>query len=384
MSDFAPVVDNSISQAPANAAPEVQAAPAPTAPTFEPGTRTPEVLSALLDGADPAQLFSGTIEQPTEEAIVPPITQPVTVPPVIEPGKIPDKFKNEDGSLNADALLKSNRELEAVLGRQGDELGRYRGLHTKVESLEGLIQGIVAGQVAPPQGQPQPPAAPEPEKGFELTPELRSQLEEEFIDDPVGLYTKLIELQKPFLMKEALKEVQPILDQVKPVIEEQERNQVVQNLSEQMLTFAENNPDWYDLKPAMKQIVQRYPHLETVDNAVEIIYQMAKGFTLPPVRVNNPVASQPVTPDNPVQPQQPTQPLMVEDMLKDPATRAKILADPEIKAEMAKALITNTIENAPPIMLGNQPGGIAPIAPQEKPKSVREASGMLSRFLKSQ
>jgi hypothetical protein len=285
------MVDNSISQAPANAAPDIQAAPAPI-PTFEPGTRTPDVLDALLSGADPAQLFGGQPDQPPEGAIDPLSNEPANQPQANEPGEdIPDKFKNQDGTLNVTALLKANKELEGVLGRQGDELGQYRGLQPRIEMLEGLLrQAIASGQMAPPQGQPQPepPAPAEPEKGFELTPELKAQLEEEFIDDPVGLYARLIEIQKPFLMKEALKEQQPLLEKLQPLLEDYEFNQKVSTLAQDMAAFADKTPDFWQYRPIIIELANKYPALESIQGAPEILYNMAKGMAGQVHPENNP------------------------------------------------------------------------------------------------
>ena len=76
----------------------------------------------------------------TEPAVVE--TEPAAAieSPVVGNIAIPDKFKNADGSVNAESLLKSYVSLEQKLGEQGNQLGQVQTLQQKIEELTGIVQ----------------------------------------------------------------------------------------------------------------------------------------------------------------------------------------------------------------------------------------------------
>ena len=351
------IVDNSTSaQSQVPAAPEPVAAPAtePVQPQQDavPGARSMDTLHALLDGADPNTLFN----QQTAAAATPPQTEPEPVEPtpspVSEPSvidQIPAKFKNPDGTVNTEALLKSYVGLERVLGEQG----------TKMGTLERQLRE--AQPPAQPKQEPAPQAQPEPAPEPEWTPPTI----DEYYEDPLGAMEKMMQKQAADMQKAIQEAVKPLA----PLVESHQYTQQVNHFTEQVKAFAETNPDIYELGPEMERVVQDFEtqgiDITKMPNAVRHIYNEAKVRTV----------------QNQLPPQAPP---TIEDMLKDPAMRAKILADPNITAEITKGYVNQVADGAPPVVIGTQPGGTPISVPSEKPRSAREASSMFSRFLKSQ
>lgn len=344
-------VDNSASSSPepVQVAPE-GATQAPTqeqqAPVFQPGDRSPELLQAILDGADPTTLFSA---QP-EAAAEPEPQQPIAQEPPVQPEpQIPDKFRNSDGTLNANALLKSYMDIERAYGEQGNRMGQM------IREFQQLRETIQQGQ-QPQTQQAQPEHEPEPE----LTPE---QELEKYYEDPVGFQRA----REQKLLETVQKMVQEAIQPLNPVVEKMEYDRKVRDFAQQIAEFTADgrNADYYDLAPQMQQIINKYGDaITSLPNAVEVIYTMAKG-TIPP-------------------PAPPEPPPTVEQMLTDPNIRQKIVSDPNIVAEITKGYVQEVKSGAPPVVLGTQQGGVPLAAPSEKPRSVREASSIFSRFLRQQ
>lgn len=370
-----PVVDNPMPSAAPAAAPEQTPAATPTPAT--PSPRSTDMLNALLDGADPGSLglttppAAATPPQPAAPAAPP--AQPgqgpaAAAPNPGEPGiEIPDKFKNPDGTPNTEALMKSYIGMEKVLGEQGNKLGQMGQMQNELLQLRNIVQQLSAPPPGQP-GQPQAPAAPAEEAPkfpweVEMTAEEKEIAQEEYFADPIAAIAKRDQQTMKAMehrMNEMLKNV---LEPLAPVVESHQHGQQVQTFTEQIGAFKSSGvaPDFDAFTPQMTQIVEQYGDwLETLPNPIEVVYRMAKGMA----------ASTPAAPA-------PT----LEDMLKDPASREKILADPSIQTEIARNYVSKVASNAPPVVIGAQPGGVAPAAPGERPTSVREAGKMFSRYL---
>jgi hypothetical protein len=366
MPEITPVVDNSsATPSPAPVTPEpvvtepvVQSAPAQT---FEPGSRDPKLLEALLQGADPNSLF----KQPTPAAPVepqPPVTPPATPPaqppqpdPAVEPQvDIPDKFKNPDGSVNVPALAKSYIEAQKLIGDQGNRLGQVNQLINEFQQMKSVIEQLQQGGQPPAQvqqpGQPQQQPQPEPE----LTEEQELEL---YYENPVAYQKK----QSEKLLKQVQNMLQEGLKPVVPLVQENLYNKQVATYQEQVEKFVADpqHGDFYELLPLMQNVIDQNPWIEQVPNAVEVAYNMAKGM-------------------RPAPPPPPT----VEQLLQDQNYRQKILSDPTIQAEIRKSYVQDVQQGAPPMTIGSQPGGVSVSTPAERPKSAREAGTMLARMFR--
>jgi hypothetical protein len=373
------LVDNSVSSAsPAPAAPKPAATP-PTPPAPEasqaqiaaPAQRDPAVLSAILEGADPATLFGGQPEQPPAAATLPqaaaqqPPANTGQGPEVVE---VPDKFKNPDGTINSDALLKSYVGLEKVLGDQGNKLGQYE---RQLQEAAQFIQAVQRMEVqAPPGQQGQPPTAPPQEEvpkfpwEVEMTPEEREAALEEFYADPLEAQAKRDQQTIMAMEYRMQKTLENVLKPLAPIVEKQQYEAEVNNYAAQLQNFAQAHPDVQEILPAMQVIAQAMGSSAIKameanrENPLDAIYAAAKAL-------HRPAPPPPPTP---------------EQLIADPNYRQKIVTDPNIKNEILKSTITGIKDGQPPPVIGSQVG-VPPATPSEKPKSAREATSMLSRML---
>lgn len=376
----APVDNSTPAVTPAPAAPESgsaapaspQATPAPAAaptPQFQPGDRSLSALEAILsmpEGADPATLFqapaAATEPQPAEQ------TPPAATEPPAQSGQdpqaalavqIPDKFKNPDGTINSDALMKSYIGMEKVLGEQGNKLGAMTQL---------LQEMATKGQ---PPAQAAPPAEPQPAEEIpkfpweeEMTPEEKEKALEEFYADPLAAQAKRDQQTIKAMEHRMQKTLENVLRPLAPVVERQQHDAEVTHYTGQLQTFAQTHADVQEVLPAMKLVAEAIgTHAikameKAGQNPLEAIYTVAKGL-------HRPAPPPPPTP---------------EQLIADPNYRQKIVADPNIKNEILKGQMEAAQKGAPPPVIGAQLGGIPPAAPAEHAGSAKEAGRMAAKF----
>ena len=347
-------VDNSVlSQTPAPAtlepaAPE-PAAPEPAAPEpaqAGPPQPDPSMLEAILNGADPATLLSGQLEQPPVAAQPPQPAVPIPAEPRFE---IPDKFKNPDGTPNVEALSKSYMEIERAFGEQGDRLGK----------AERQLQELFMPPVAPSPEEPKFPWE------VEMTPEEKEKALEEFYADPLSAQGKRDQQTIKTMEHRMQKTLETVLEPLVPMVERHQYETEVAHYTDQLSQFAQVHPDIQDLLPEMEAMGgmlgrEAIKAMEAAGKSpLEALYQTAKSLHKPAQ-------------------------LTPEQLINDPSYRQKILADPNIKNEILKSHVTAVKEGQPPLVIGAQPGGLIPATPSEKPKSVREATSMVNRWLRGQ
>lgn len=331
----------------APAAPEPTAAPTPDTNQTVTGARTIDTLHALLDGADPAMLFGQ--QQSPAAANTPQPAEPPAEPAPTEPRfEIPDKFKNPDGSINNEAILKSYMGMEKVLGEQGNKLGLYE---RQLQEAAQIIQQFQQPQTPPAPAEPAPP--PEPE--------WAAPTMDEYYEDPLGTVNKLLEKQAKDMMNQFKESLKPLT----PVVQKHQYESEVQIYSNRLAEFAQANPDIMDILPEMQTIGEMLGReaikaLEASGkDPIQLMYNTAKSLHKPA----------PPSPDQ---------------LLKDQGFRQKILSDETIKNEFLKSHVQAVKGGAPPPVIGSQPGGMPPATPSEKPRSAREATSMVSRWLRGQ
>lgn len=359
-------VDNSASVSPAPAAPEPAAAPTPEvtpestpAQVSGPPQRDPAILKAILDGADPSTLF-GNPEPPAELTQQPAQTPDSAPPALAEPRiKIPDKFLNPDGTPNIEAMAKSYTELERAFGDQGNKLG------TMTQLMQELINSREGQPAAPPAQTAQPEPAKEDIPLFpweeEMSPEEKEQALEEFYADPLAAQAKRDQKTIKAMEYKFQKTLENVLKPLTPVVEKQQYEAEVNNYTNLLNDFAQAHPDVQEVLPAMQIVAGGMGQAaikameKAGQNPLETLYTIAKGLHRP----------EPPTP---------------EQLIADPNYRQKIVTDPNIKNEILKSTVTGIKEGQPPPVIGSQ-AGVPPATPSEKPKSVKEATSMLSRML---
>lgn len=108
-----------------------------------------------------------------QQETAPPVGQEVAKPEVpelkteLKPDvNVPDKFKNPDGSINVDSLLKSYGEAEKVVGRQLNVESQIKQLSEQNQQLQQALEQV---KKAVPQPEPEPELTAE--QIAQMTPE---------------------------------------------------------------------------------------------------------------------------------------------------------------------------------------------------------------------
>lgn len=269
--------------------------------------------------------------------------KPDATPKAPEPQpEVPDKFKNPDGSLKVDALVKSYISMESMYGKQGQQMNELQ------QTVKALQQQITQ------QAQAANDKAPE---GDQLSPEeLQAQAEaeiekfwEEYNENPREAIAKLV--------REAMKtELEPITQKVAPIIEEKEHQARIDRWAEKVTAAKKDRPDFEAMVPAMKEVIAEYGDLLTSrDDAVEMAYNLAKAK-----QAQTAPASKPAT---------------VEDLLNNPEVINKLIQDPKIKNQVLAAHMQDIKNNPAPPVIGS--GGVPPSTAPVDLKDVKTAKEAL-------
>lgn len=222
-------------------------------------------------------------------------------------------------------------ELNRTLQQKNQQL---QEMQQRLQQYEQMVQAFQ--QFQQPLVQQQPP---------QPSPEELERMKEEFLNK---FYENPLEALNEYVQR-------VINEQVKPVIEPIQRERQWQEQAQQLM---QKYSDFQTYVPQMQQIVEQNPGLAELPNALEVLYLMAKGMTAQP---------------------QPTP----EQLLSDPQFRQKILQDESIRNEVLKQYMQSkqqTNQQTPPVM-GRQPGGTAPAAPEEQPKTLRDGTRAFLRWL---
>lgn len=279
-------------------------------------------------------------DAPPEDGAPKPETTPKASEP--QPLDVPDKFKNPDGSLKVDALVKSYTSMESMYGKQVQQMNELQ------QTVKALQQQITQ------QAQTVNAQAP---KEDQLTPEeLQAQAEaeiekfwEEYNENPREAIAKLV--------RDAMKtELEPITQKVAPIIEEKEQQARIDMWAEKVTAAKKDRPDFEAMVPAMKEIIAEYGDLITSrEDAVEVAYNLAKAKQAQ------------ATPA--------TKPATVEDLLKDPEVLQKLIQDPNIKNQVLAAHMQDIKNNPAPPVIGS--GGVPPATAPVDLKDMKTAKEAL-------
>lgn len=203
-----------------------------------------------------------------------------------------------------------------------------------------MIQQFQSQQAPAAPQQPQGPTAEEMES-------FSQEYMDKFYENPVEANKMLFE--SPYMQDVINQRVQNAVNQVLgPMQQKEQFNNEVQSMSQKY-------PDFNSHIDAMQAVIDQNPKLAEL--GLETVYMVAKG--------------------------QNTRPTNVESLLQDPAFKQSLMGNEQFKNEVINAYMqsrSQSNQQIPPVM-GNQPGGSTPTIPEQKPKSIGEASKMFTRFL---
>lgn len=191
-------------------------------------------------------------------------------------------------------------------------------------------------------GQQQQPDQPQE------TPEERQRRNEEllerFYEDPYGVLNELVNQRVNQIIQTQ------ILPQIEPL---QRERQMQQQLQATMAKY----PDFQNYVAQIQQIIQENPQIAELPNCFETAYLMAKGMT-----------AQSVNPD---------------DLLNDPEFQKKVLEREDLRNKIIQDHIQKIQQQKQSTVqpMGAQPGGQQPVVPDEKPKTLQEASAAVRKWL---
>lgn len=195
------------------------------------------------------------------------------------------------------------------------------------------------------QGQ-QPPQTADPER--------LQQIHDQYMDK---MYENVFEAQKwlhsqPEYQEMLRQQVQPIIEPyVQPYEQERQYQQQIQQMQQQYADFD-------SLIPQMQTILDEKPEIGSRDDALEMVYWMAKGKA----------ATQTPTP---------------EQLLQDRDFQQQILSNEQIRNQVLQQYTQQKQQinsNVPP-MMGGSPGGASPAFQQQAPRTLSEASRAFRRSL---
>ncbi|MBU7006308.1 hypothetical protein [Phosphitispora fastidiosa] len=325
-------------------------------PSKIPGANPAASVQPQAPVVQPAQPAQPAQPVQTEPPAVPP-SSPATPGPQDWTSQVPDKFKNPDGSVNVEALVKSYTHLEPKLTEQGRTISE---LTNKVQSFSQQPQQFQPGQdpqqmpgQQPWQQQPQQPSEPQ------ITPEQVKEINEKFVESLLDPEKNPVQA-----LSQIIKDV--VTPMVAPVQEKIQYQDRLAEWNQKVDAFKANTSDFADLEADMTQIINEMgPYLATMPDPLQAAYDMAKGRK-----------AQNFTPQPP-----PT----LEEMLANPDNIEKIVQNPQVQQMILSQTAAQIQNGAPPVVMASQPGGTPPAAPSTPITNAKEATkaaaGFFSRFI---
>lgn len=292
--------------------------------------------AATPPAATPAPIEGGpTPQQTTVPPVQPPATDPAAQP--VQPSEpILGKFKTQDDLARAyvelekwNTQLAQRRGLPEGMDNQTNLTQLYNQQQQELQQLRGML--AAAGQQSPATGAPTVENSMTPEEFQEL------------------LYNEPAKVMQMF-GEQARNEAQRLLAEEKQR-QEQARLEHEGNVDffyNQVMTARAAYPDFAGLEPQIQQFLDQNPNLGFSPNGIDIAYNAVKGKTYEPPKSH-------------------------DEMLKDDNFRQKVVSNETIKQEVLKSHAEAIRNNAPPPVIGNQPG-LPPATPKDEIKSTRDAT----------
>lgn len=267
--------------------------------------------------------------------------------------QIPDKFRNPDGSVNTDALVKSYLNLETAFHDRNQAPPDWQQKEAwYMSQLNNLTQQAQQGAMAQEQGQEEAPATVE-DMLAAMSPEEKDAWFESFYEEPdkalMPLLSKLLE-----------QKLSPILEVIEPIKQDREFQADVKRYSGELDALRQKHGDITPVLPIMDQISQEMPYLTAQPNAMETIFKLSVD-RLAALSMRQQMNGQ----------QQPT--MTPEQMAADPAVRQMVLSQ----------YINGLQKGAPPVVMSNQPGRSGmPAAPNKDINSIKDAIPGMTAYLR--
>lgn len=195
------------------------------------------------------------------------------------------------------------------------------------------------------QGTPQGQQAQAPQQPQLPGPEDNERFMNQWYESPIQTVEQMIQ-----------QSIEKVLDaQIRPVIEPIQRER---QYSQEINRLSSQYTDFQDHIPVMQQIIGENPKL--AEQGLETVYWVARGQQAQ---------------------QQPT--YTPDQLLNDPNFRQQLIGNEGLRNEIVSTYMQQkqAQQRQAPTVMGNQPGGNAPAMPENRPKTLREASKAFARYL---
>lgn len=212
-----------------------------------------------------------------------------------------------------------------------------------------MQQFVQQQQMQPQQFQQQnqfqqAPVIEEPQLSEE---EQNEKLMEKFYENPSQFFKEM----KEEAIREARKDVDPFITEKK----------IEAEVTKMTSQYGE---DFIQHIPAMQQLVVQLGDSEVERMGLERVYLMARGMQQPSYQQQPQVQQQP----------------SIEQYLQDPQFIQQYIANnPQVQQVVMQQYNQTKQQNQPPFVMGNTSGGARPLANEQKPKSIAEASKLLKQ-----
>lgn len=378
--------------------PSAPAAPQPSQTPFGGGFRPPAGINPLLQDASPAAPapaynpapaaapaapvqpqgpFPGQGQQPyhQQQAPAPAQQQPAQAPQAQTPPEVLD-FSGRKVSVPSDpAQAQALRELHADFQRQQGTLTRAQ------QQVADMARRFTSGNQAPaapggqPGGQAQQPA-PASAKPFDPRAAIKEAaakidaeaLQNALYDNPAQALSNVMEqVLAPVvdgLSRDFQSQLQQATEQANSYVQEQRTTEAYVGEFEAMQTRTDLFPDLEQMRPLMGQVIDdpNFAHLLTGPNPMQMVYFLARGLA-GGGSASAPAAAQ-------VQPQ----PVTVDSVLANQELVGQLMAHPNFAQPIIRSYLEGLRSGNPPMTIGSAPGGVAPAAPGNMPRNLKEAT----------
>lgn len=335
--------------------------------------QTPASLAAEITGSTNwLQTFSEGAQDPAPASPAPavdaggaPAVDPTPAPapqaaPVLDFGgrKVPETPETR-------ALYEDWRNQQAALTKARQELLTY-----KATGPVPVQQAPQAPATPEPAGQPPMGQAPAGSAMANLMAQLSPEQRQEFSaalfgDDPYGAVERFVVTP---LVQQVQQQMAQVLTPVQQIQQHLQMQAERQRMTDEVAAIASKYEDFDKHLPTISQMLDQRPELGRLPGGLEFLYHAAKGQT------SQAPAPAPAPAPTPTSPQ---------DLLRDPSVRQQLLSDPDIRKQIEQEYLRTVVTGQPaaPPVLGTQPAAMAPTAPAEKPKSLKDAHSQALAYL---
>lgn len=291
------------------------------------------------DNVAPQEQPQQSAEQPSQNEGQSETPQGQETLPVDSNGLYYGKFKSPD------EVIKAYGNLEAMNTKTRMELADNK-------EVIGQLQGLIQQMKETYEQQQQAPGTVEEAQSETEQPVNPEDFMNKWYENPQATLNDMV---AKIVQQAVQQNIQPLTQQINPIIQEREVAQKQAAWNKAVNEFASTHNDFGNFTSDMQNILNTMPELGNHPKGVEIIYAMAKGN----------------------QYKEPNQILSDENFVNN-----NILKNDGIKQKIITDYLQSVKKDGQaPVVIAGQPGGDIQLTPENKPKTMEEANAALLKML---